>query len=158
GVGGQPRVGLADPAEVAESGGPVVAGPGVDAGQVYGHGATLARDTGTRAVAGHPVPERLAGHPHPSRSGPPTPERASPGHPYDVPVQVFRINGSARLVGQVRVPGAKNSVLKLMAAALLADGTTTLTEVPRILDVSVMGGLLRRLGCQVTVAGGRVEV
>jgi UDP-N-acetylglucosamine 1-carboxyvinyltransferase len=73
-------------------------------------------------------------------------------------VQVFRINGSARLVGEVRVPGAKNSVLKLMAAALLAEGATTLTDVPRILDVSVMGGLLRRLGCEVTVAGDRVEV
>ncbi len=45
--------------------------------------------------------------------------------------------------------GAKNSVLKLMAAALLAEGTTTLGRVPDILDVEIMSELLRRLGCAV---------
>ena len=59
------------------------------------------------------------------------------------------MTGGARLVGEVRVTGAKNSVLKLMAAALLARGTTTLTEVPEILDVEIMAELLRRLGCEV---------
>jgi UDP-N-acetylglucosamine 1-carboxyvinyltransferase len=63
--------------------------------------------------------------------------------------QRFRVTGGARLVGEVRVTGAKNSVLKLMAAALLAPGTTTLTEVPDILDVAIMAELLRRLGCGV---------
>lgn len=57
--------------------------------------------------------------------------------------------GGARLEGSVRVPGAKNSVLKLMAAALLAEGTTTLVDVPDILDVRIMAELLRRLGCAV---------
>ncbi len=61
----------------------------------------------------------------------------------------FRVVGGARLAGEVTVPGAKNSVLKLMAASLLAEGTTTLTGVPRILDVSIMSELLRRLGCTV---------
>ena len=60
------------------------------------------------------------------------------------------MTGGSRLVGEVRVTGAKNSVLKLMAAALLARGTTTLTEVPDILDVEIMAELLRRLGCQVS--------
>lgn len=46
--------------------------------------------------------------------------------------------------------GAKNSVLKLMAAALLAEGRTTLTNVPEILDVEIMAELLRRLGVSVT--------
>ena len=45
--------------------------------------------------------------------------------------------------------GAKNSVLKLMAATLLAEGTTTLRAVPDILDVAIMSELLRRLGCTV---------
>ena len=45
--------------------------------------------------------------------------------------------------------GAKNSALKLMAAALLAPGTTVLTRVPDILDVEIMAELLRRLGCTV---------
>jgi len=61
----------------------------------------------------------------------------------------FRVVGGARLAGEVRVTGAKNSVLKVMAAALLAEGRTTLTEVPRILDVEIMSELLRRLGCSV---------
>ena len=55
--------------------------------------------------------------------------------------------GGTPLTGGVRVTGAKNSVLKLMAAALLAEGTTTLREVPDILDVEIMAELLRRLGC-----------
>ena len=63
--------------------------------------------------------------------------------------EVFRITGGQRLVGEVEVTGAKNSVLKLMAAALLAEGRTTLTRVPDILDVSIMAELLRRLGCSV---------
>ncbi len=57
--------------------------------------------------------------------------------------------GGARLVGEVRVTGAKNSVLKLMAASLLAEGTSVLHEVPDILDVEYMAELLRRLGCEV---------
>ncbi len=40
------------------------------------------------------------------------------------PVQRLMVNGGARLVGEVPVTGAKNSALKLMAAALLAQGTT----------------------------------
>jgi UDP-N-acetylglucosamine 1-carboxyvinyltransferase len=61
----------------------------------------------------------------------------------------FRVRGGARLHGQVRVTGAKNSVLKLMAGALLAQGRSTVTEVPHNLDVEIMAELLRRLGCDV---------
>jgi len=75
-------------------------------------------------------------------------------------VEVLSITGGQRLFGTVRVTGAKNSVLKLMAAALLAEGTTTLTEVPDILDVEIMAELLRRLGCEVDHDGlaGRVSI
>ena len=55
------------------------------------------------------------------------------------------------LTGTVHVGGAKNSALKLMAAALLAPGRTELTNVPDILDVTVMARLLEELGCRVTV-------
>ena len=65
------------------------------------------------------------------------------------PDSAVRIVGGARLEGSVRVTGAKNSVLKLMAAALLAQGRTVLHEVPDILDVAIMAELLRRLGCVV---------
>ncbi|MEO7130144.1 MAG: UDP-N-acetylglucosamine 1-carboxyvinyltransferase [Dermatophilaceae bacterium] len=58
----------------------------------------------------------------------------------------FRVVGGARLRGEVHVVGAKNSALKLMAAALLARGRTTLTNVPAIADVAIMAELLRRLG------------
>ncbi len=50
------------------------------------------------------------------------------------------------LSGEVVVPGAKNSVLKLMAATLLTDGVTTLTNVPVIADVAIMGDLLDAIG------------
>ena len=75
------------------------------------------------------------------------------------------MTGGAVLNGRVRVTGAKNSALKLMAAALLATGRTTIDEVPDILDVAIMSEVLRRLGCEVTYertgdggGGGRVVV
>jgi len=59
------------------------------------------------------------------------------------------VTGGARLEGEVPVVGAKNSVLKLMAAALLAPGATTLGNLPAISDVGIMHQLLERLGCEV---------
>ena len=61
----------------------------------------------------------------------------------------FRITGGCRLVGEVTVTGAKNSVLKLMAASLLAVGKSTIRSVPDIADVDIMADLLTRLGCTV---------
>lgn len=61
----------------------------------------------------------------------------------------FRVQGGTRLSGEVSVSGAKNSVLKLMAASLLAAGKTTITNVPAIADVEIMSDLLTRLGCTV---------
>jgi UDP-N-acetylglucosamine 1-carboxyvinyltransferase len=72
-------------------------------------------------------------------------------------VQVLRVTGGARLDGNVQVVGAKNSVLKLMAAALLAPGESTIGNLPAISDVTIMHELLGRLGCSVTeteTAGG----
>jgi UDP-N-acetylglucosamine 1-carboxyvinyltransferase len=70
----------------------------------------------------------------------------------------FVVAGGARLAGEVTVTGAKNSVLKLMAASLLAEGRTHLTAVPDIMDVSIMSEVLRRLGCTVTRAPGTVTI
>lgn len=61
----------------------------------------------------------------------------------------FRIVGGASLKGEVTVSGAKNSVLKLMAASLLAVGKTTIRNVPDIADVDIMAELLTRLGCTI---------
>ena len=70
----------------------------------------------------------------------------------------FRIQGGARLVGEVHVGGAKNSVLKLMAASLLAVGKSTITNVPQIADVEIMSDLLRRLGCTVVHEGATLTI
>ena len=56
------------------------------------------------------------------------------------------VRRSSLLSGEVQVPGAKNSVLKLMAATLLAEGEYRLTNVPDIADVSTMCELLEALG------------
>jgi len=61
----------------------------------------------------------------------------------------FRVVGGTSLRGEVSVVGAKNSALKLMAGALLAVGRTHLSNVPAIIDVTIMAELLRRLGCTV---------
>ena len=56
------------------------------------------------------------------------------------------VEHSEALQGEVQVPGAKNSVLKLMAVTLLAEGEYRLTNVPDIADVDTMCDLLRALG------------
>jgi len=80
-------------------------------------------------------------------------------------VDCFEVTGGTPLRGRVRVTGAKNSALKLMAAALLAPGRTVIDEVPDILDVAIMSEVLRRLGCGVSYertpgsgGGGRVTI
>ena len=70
----------------------------------------------------------------------------------------FRVVGGARLSGTVKVSGAKNSALKLMAATLLAPGKSTITNLPDIADVEYMGELLTRLGCTVSIDKGKSEV
>jgi len=70
----------------------------------------------------------------------------------------FRITGGCRLQGEVTVTGAKNSVLKLMAASLLAVGKTSIRNVPDIADVDIMADLLTRLGCTVKHEGSVVTI
>ncbi|WP_072846393.1 UDP-N-acetylglucosamine 1-carboxyvinyltransferase [Rhodococcus tukisamuensis] len=70
----------------------------------------------------------------------------------------FLVTGGNRLTGEVSVGGAKNSVLKLMAAALLAEGTTVITNCPDILDVPYMAEVLRGLGCDVELDGDTVRI
>ncbi len=64
-------------------------------------------------------------------------------------VDRFVVTPSGPLAGTVRAGGAKNSVLKLMAACLLAEGTHVLTNVPQITDVDIMGELLGAMGVDV---------
>ena len=60
---------------------------------------------------------------------------------------------SGPLHGTVRAGGAKNAVLKEMAACLLAEGMHRLRNVPRITDVDTMASVLVELGCRVHWAG-----
>ncbi len=59
------------------------------------------------------------------------------------------IQGGHELHGEVHVAGAKNAALPLMAAAVLAPGTTTLTNVPRLVDVRTMARVLEYVGLEV---------
>ncbi len=65
---------------------------------------------------------------------------------------------SDSLSGEVTIGGAKNSALKLMAAALLAEGVTVLHNVPDITDVAIMSELLMAMGVGVARFGNRVEI
>ena len=59
------------------------------------------------------------------------------------------IHGGARLDGEVRISGAKNSALPILAATLLADGPVSLGNVPHLNDVTTTAKLLRRMGVAV---------
>ena len=61
----------------------------------------------------------------------------------------YIVMGGNRLVGKISVGGAKNSVLPIMAAALLAEGKTTIENVPYLSDVEVMKEVLRHAGAVV---------
>ena len=70
----------------------------------------------------------------------------------------FRVRKSGPLSGTVQIHGAKNSVLKLMAATLLAEGTYRIDNVPDITDVYTMGELLSSMGLTVTHGTGTVDI
>src|SRR3982750_4855136 len=85
--------------------------------------------------------------------------------PEPVAREVFRIEGGRQLNGTVRISGAKNAALKLLAAATLTGERCRFTNVPEIEDVRVMAATLRDLGVVVDhpeenvyeVASGDVE-
>lgn len=63
--------------------------------------------------------------------------------------ETFKLEGGNRLAGQVKISGAKNASLVIMCAAVLAEGTTILENVPRIRDVEVMTDILSHLGADI---------
>jgi UDP-N-acetylglucosamine 1-carboxyvinyltransferase len=70
----------------------------------------------------------------------------------------IRIRGGSRLHGEIRISGAKNAALPLMAAALLTDQPLRLANVPDLVDIATMASLLNRLGVAISTteppAGG----
>ena len=63
----------------------------------------------------------------------------------------LQIRGGVPLDGEVRISGAKNAALPILAGALLADGPVTIGNVPHLRDVTTMVELLGRMGASVTI-------
>ena len=69
------------------------------------------------------------------------------------------IESSPPLSGDVRISGAKNAVLPILAATLLGSSTSSLSNVPHLNDVTTTMSLLARMGCQITMGDNmRVDV
>jgi len=64
-------------------------------------------------------------------------------------MQSFIIKGPAKLEGEVKVSGSKNAALPMITALLLADGKSTLKNVPDIKDIRNLIEIVRGLGCKV---------
>ena len=73
-------------------------------------------------------------------------------------MSVMYIRGGTPLEGELTVHGAKNSVLPILAACLLARGPVTLRNCPRLTDVEAALGILRHLGCRVEQEGHTIMV
>lgn len=70
----------------------------------------------------------------------------------------YIIRGGTPVAGDIRIKGAKNSVLTLLAACILTDGKVTLHDCPHISDVNTMLAILERLGCRTSRTGDDVTV
>lgn len=73
-------------------------------------------------------------------------------------MSLLRIRGGKRLCGSVRVHGAKNSVLPIMAASILSSGETVIHNCPLLSDVEAATQILRHLGCKVEADGELVYI
>ncbi|CAN0596938.1 unnamed protein product, partial [Laminaria digitata] len=65
----------------------------------------------------------------------------------------IRIRGGKPLNGTIRIGGAKNAALPLMAACLLSDEPLVLSNVPHLADITTMANLLGQHGTQVSLEG-----
>ncbi len=70
----------------------------------------------------------------------------------------YKVTSSPPLHGEVLISGAKNAVLPVMAASLLARGTSKITNVPNLKDVRTMADVLRVVGAQISFDAGKMEI
>ena len=70
----------------------------------------------------------------------------------------FRVMGGEKIQGQIRLEGAKNAVLPILAAALLPEGDTVIRDCPDIRDVQAMAGILETLGCNCCMQDGEMHI
>ena len=73
-------------------------------------------------------------------------------------METVRITGKNRLSGEVRLQGAKNSALPILAAAASVDGVSVIYNCPRLSDVDAAIKILRFIGCKVEREGDTVTV
>src|SRR6201985_3532656 len=66
-------------------------------------------------------------------------------------VDKLQIHGGIPLEGEIRISGAKNATLPILAGCILADGPVTVSNVPHLQDVTTMIELLGRMGVSVTI-------
>ena len=70
----------------------------------------------------------------------------------------FIINGGKKLSGKVEISGAKNAILPIMTATLLAKGKSILHNVPHLNDIKMMSHVLRVIGARVDYHDGILEI
>ena len=70
----------------------------------------------------------------------------------------FIIEGNRHLSGNIMVSGAKNAILPIMAACLLAEGKSVLRNVPNLIDLKTMAHLLRIMGARVEYSGSTMTI
>lgn len=73
-------------------------------------------------------------------------------------MSAIQVQGLRPLEGTIEIQGSKNAVLPMMAAALMAPGTTVIRHVPAIEDVFSMMGILEGLGCRCSLQGGVLSI
>jgi UDP-N-acetylglucosamine 1-carboxyvinyltransferase len=73
-------------------------------------------------------------------------------------MDTFHIEGPVRLDGTIEVSGSKNASLPIMAAAILAPGTSILRGVPKLADIAVLRQLLEQLGASVDRDNGDLQI
>lgn len=73
-------------------------------------------------------------------------------------MEKYIINGGIRLEGEVNITGAKNSVLPILAATVIAGKTSVISNVPKLRDVDIMVKLLSLLGADVKFEDNTVTV
>ncbi len=70
----------------------------------------------------------------------------------------IQINGGNQLHGQLRLSGAKNSLLPILSACLMVQGTIYLHDVPKLSDIAQMLHILADLGCKVNRQGDTIKI
>lgn len=63
-----------------------------------------------------------------------------------------------QLSGHVKISGAKNSALPIMAASILTDQKCTLTNIPKLTDIQLMKSLLKSIGCKITSHSNKISI